>query len=240
VRTSNSLGYLDELYNNLPCPGGSCSVTSGTGVSVTAGATTSGINFALALGGRISGTVTDAATGAPLASVYAYVYSASGSYVGYGSTNASGVYTTSTGLPAGTYYVKTSNSLGYLDELYNNLPCPGSSCSVTSGTGVSVTVDRRRAGSTSPWRWAVASTGTVADAATGAPLAGVSVQVYTASGSSAGSSSTTNASGVYTTPTGLPAGTYFVKTSNSLGYLDELYNNLPCLGGSCTVTSGTA
>ena len=84
--------------------------------------------------------MTDAATGAPLADVSVRVYNASGSSVGSNvTTNASGVYTTSTGLPAGTYYVRTTNSLGYIDELYDNLPCPGGSCSVTSGTGVSVT-----------------------------------------------------------------------------------------------------
>jgi len=46
-------------------------------VSVTAGATTSGVDFGLALGGRISGTVTDAATGTPLAGVSVQVYTAS-------------------------------------------------------------------------------------------------------------------------------------------------------------------
>ena len=87
-------------------------MTSGTGVSVTMGATTSGINFGLAVGGRISGTVTDAGTGAPLANVQLAVYNASGSSVAYGDTNASGVYTTSAGLPAGTSYVRTNMAWG--------------------------------------------------------------------------------------------------------------------------------
>ena len=46
----------------------------------------------------------------------------------YGYTNTAGVYTSYTGLPAGTYYARTSNSAGYLDELYNNIPCPGGGC----------------------------------------------------------------------------------------------------------------
>ena len=238
VRTSNTLGYLDEVYNNIPCPSGNCTATSGTGVSVTAGATTSGINFALVAGGRISGTVTDVVTGAPLAGVYVYVYSATGSSVGSSVTNTSGVYTTSTGLPTGTYYPRTYNSAGYIDEQFNNLPCPGSSCSVTSGTGVSVTVGA----TTSAIDFGLAPggriSGTVTDAGTGAPLAGVYVSVYNASGNSVGSSVTTNASGVYTTSTGLLSGTYYVRTSNSLGYVDELYDNIPCPSGSCTVTSG--
>jgi len=88
--------------------------------------------------------VTDAGTGAPLAGVNVTASNASGS--GWGvSTNASGVYTV-TGLAVGTYYVRTSNSLGYIDELYNNLPCPGGSCTVTSGTGVSVTAGATTSG----------------------------------------------------------------------------------------------
>ena len=84
------------------------------------------------------GTITAAGTGAPLANVGVLVYEASGSLFTSVTTNASGVYAT-TGLPAGTYYVRTSNGLGCVDELYDNLLCPGGACAVTKGTGVSVT-----------------------------------------------------------------------------------------------------
>jgi hypothetical protein len=43
----NDQSFTDELYDDIPCPGRSCSVTSGSPVVVTAGATTSGIDFAL-------------------------------------------------------------------------------------------------------------------------------------------------------------------------------------------------
>jgi 5-hydroxyisourate hydrolase-like protein (transthyretin family) len=236
VRTSNSQGYIDELYDNMPCPGGNCSITSGTSVSVTIGATTGGINFGLALGGRVSGTVTNAATGAPLSNIEVDIYTSSGSAVTYGYTNASGVYTSGTGLPTGTYYVRTYNSQGYINELYNDIPC-APSCTITSGTAVSVTIGATISGVNFGLAVGGGITGTVTDAGTGAPLSGVSVSVYNSSGSSMGSVST-NTSGVYTT-SGLPAGTYYVRTSNYLGFLDELYNNLPCPGGRCTVTSGT-
>ena len=237
VRTSNSLGYVDELYDNLPCPGGTCAVTTGTGVSVTAGATTSGIDFGLAVGGTITGTVTDAGTGAPLADVSVYVYNASGSFVGSATTNASGVYT-KTGLPTGTYYVRTSNSLGYVDELYNDLPCPGGTCTVTTGTGVSVTAGATTSGINFGLAVGGTITGTVTDAGTGAPLAGVLVCVYNASGSLRGQRRRRTRRGSTRRPACRPA-RYYVRTSNSLGYIDELYNNLPCPGGSCTVTTGT-
>jgi len=39
-------GYFDELYDDLPCPT-SCNVTAGTPISVTFGATATGIDFEL-------------------------------------------------------------------------------------------------------------------------------------------------------------------------------------------------
>ena len=55
-------------------------------------------------------------------------------------TNASGQYLTWTGLPEGSYRVKTSNRLGYVDELYDNVTCPGNrdvpaqfGCALSSG-----------------------------------------------------------------------------------------------------------
>src|SRR6185503_967721 len=65
ARTSNWLGYVNELYNDITCLG--CDATNGAPIAITTGATAGGINFALAMGGRIAGTVTDAATGSPIA-----------------------------------------------------------------------------------------------------------------------------------------------------------------------------
>jgi hypothetical protein len=238
ARTSNSLGYLDELYSNISCASG-CTVTNGTPISVTVGSTTSGIDFGLAAGGRISGTVTDAATGALLANVEVDVINSAGSYVTYGYTNSSGVYTTYSGLPSGTYYALTSNSQGYLDELYNNIPCPSRSCSVTSGTPVAVTAGATTSGISFGLALGGRISGTVTDGFTALPLAGVSVYIYNSTGSSM-TSGYTNSSGVFTTYSGLPSGTYYALTWNSQGYIDELYNNIPCPAGSCTMTSGTA
>ena len=136
LQTWGSVPYLDELYNGLACPAGNCTVTSGMGVVVTAGTTTNGIDFALAMGGTIAGKVIDAGTGAPLANVTIYVHTASGSFGGQDWTDTLGAYTIA-GLATGNYYVETANSPGYVDELYNDLPC-AEGCTRTSGTGVSV------------------------------------------------------------------------------------------------------
>jgi hypothetical protein len=84
----------------------------------------------------ISGTVTGT-NGVGLNGVSVLIYNASGSLVTSGLTNA-GQYSSSVGLPTGTYYARTSSTT-HIDELYNNLPCPAGSCVVTSGTPIGVT-----------------------------------------------------------------------------------------------------
>ncbi len=234
ARTWNSQGYIDELYNDISCPAGSCSVTGGTPITVTVPLTTTGINFALAAGGRISGTVTDVGTGLPLAGVAVQVFNAAGTWLTSVNTNSSGVYTTSAGLPSGTYYTRTFNSLGYIDELYNDISCPVGSCTVTGGTPIAVTAPSTTTGINFALALGGRISGTVTDVSTSLPLGGVPVRVYNALGSSMGTA-TTNASGVYTASMGLPAGTYYARTFNTLGYVDELYDNIPC---PCTVTGG--
>ncbi len=232
ARSSNSVGYIDELYDNIPCP---CAATEGTPIAVTAGATTTGINFVLGRGGRVSGTVADSATGAPLA-VWVGIYSSAGALVDSGGTDASGLYTSRAGLPTGTYYAHTWNSQGYVDELYNDIACPAGSCSVTSGTPISVTSPLTTAGIDFALTQGGRISGTATDGSSGLPIAGVSVRIYNSSGTHL---TTANSYGVYATWMGLPTGTYYAATFNSLGYVDELFDNIPCPGGFCKVTSGT-
>src|SRR5665647_3324646 len=92
---SDALGYLSQCYNNLPLSG------THTPVTVTAGGTTV-TNAALALGGAVSGTVTDAGgTHHGLANVAVSVHSASVSISV--KTAADGSYSIA-GLSTGTDY----------------------------------------------------------------------------------------------------------------------------------------
>ena len=57
-------GYVRQTYNHRNCPP-ACSVTSGDRIVLAEGQTRSDIDFAMDLGGSITGTITDAVTEAP-------------------------------------------------------------------------------------------------------------------------------------------------------------------------------
>ena len=96
--------------------------------------------------GTVSGTVTDAGTGAPVAGLGVFVVTVQGSEAGAGITNASGVYTIT--VPIGAlYYVRTGFNNGYIPEAFPDVQCPTGSCfstelresepfSITSGGAV--------------------------------------------------------------------------------------------------------
>jgi hypothetical protein len=135
VCTFNTLGYSDETWDDIP----GCVKTSGTPIGVTAPSETGGIDFGLAPGGAISGTVTEVGTGTPLASVFIDVHNAAGAFLAFAVTGAGGDYSVG-GLLAGTYHARTSVLSGqHADELFHNFPCAGN-CQVTSGTPIVVTV----------------------------------------------------------------------------------------------------
>ena len=139
ARASDS---IDELYDDVPCPGLGCSLTEGTPITVVPGAVTSGIDFAMTAYARIVGRITAVPTNAPIRSVFVDVYDGTGAKVAHTYTDSSGFYLTRP-LPAGSYFAVTSNRDGYLDELFDDVPCPVGSCSYSTGTPI-VVVDGAR------------------------------------------------------------------------------------------------
>ena len=165
-------------------------------------------------GGRLRDTVTNAGGGAGLGNVSVNVYTISGTWVMSGSTYLSGVYTSYAGLPTGSYYLKTSNSAGFIDEMYDDIVCVG--CSVTTSSGAAVAVAAPN--TTASVNFALSRRGRISgrltDGSTGAGLLGVTIEVYKASdaGYTRVASGYTAANGLYTTSPALPAGSYFVRT----------------------------
>ncbi len=201
---------------------------------MTSGSITSGIDFALSSGGTITGKITDALTGLPLAyRFFLFLYDAGGGLAGVQFTDANGFFAFS-GLHTGSYFVATDFN-GYLDVLYNGMPCP-IDCDPTFGTPIAVTFGSTTSGIDITLGTGGAVTGTVTDAVTGLPLANqYSVKLYDAGGNLLDSEGT-DATGSYRFA-GLPDGSYFV-TMATADYSDELYDDLPCPFG-CAVTGGT-
>jgi hypothetical protein len=235
ARTFNYLypGLIDVLYNGISCT--SCNISSGTAINVSAGGTTSGINFNLAGGGQISGSVTETGSGSPLYLAEVDVYNSSGTRVATAFSGEDGSYSVVNGLPAGNYYVRAS-ALDHLTELYDNIPC--NSCNVTTGTAVAVVSGQ----TTSNISFALVSTtvavsGRVTDASTTAGIEGVLVLLYDSSGHQV-ALGVTDSNGNYSTS--VQAGTYYARTENgsNTGYLEQLYNGIDCSG--CNPTTGTA
>ncbi len=238
LKTSNALGFVDKLYDNLFCSGPSCSVVNGTPiVAAGAGTTVTGRNFVLATGGRISGNVVGPN---PLQSLQFQmsvgVYTDTGIFLGNQGVDASNNYLTFA-VPAGRYYLRTANAIGLLDEVYDNVACAGT-CVVISGTPVDVVAGATTAGKNFSLVAGGNIAGTVRDAGTSALLSSVRVVAYLADGTAV-KTGATNANGEYSI-IGLPVGTYYLKTSivGPAFYLDELYNEIPC-PVTCTLTTGT-
>jgi len=129
------VGLGRELYDDIPClPADACHdpayvKANGTPVTVD-GADRTGIDFELAVpaGGMISGQVTDADIGIPLAEVHMDLLNEYGDYLVATDTDPSGNYYFS-GLTDGDYKVIAINvPPGYTIEFYGGEHCPEANC----------------------------------------------------------------------------------------------------------------
>ncbi|NCO69220.1 MAG: carboxypeptidase regulatory-like domain-containing protein, partial [Acidobacteria bacterium] len=202
---------------------------SGTPVTVTLGVTTPGIDFALTQKGAISGRVTDQATGVPVFKD-AILFDGAGNYLTASNGSPNGTFTFS-GLTPGTYFVKTadwSGPSGFVDELYNDIPCDGG-CVITSGTPIVVTDGATTTGIDFALQRHGRITGRVTDAQLGLPLPNHYVELYDSSGAFV-SNAGLDAAGNYSTWY-LPAGTYYVLTQSYLDgdpWVDQLWQGHEC------------
>ncbi len=104
--------YVGQWYSNQS------SFASANTVAVTAPNTTPAISAVLAVGGSISGKVTNAST-AGIANVEVSVYDNNGNYIASGLTASDGTYTVS-GLPTGSYKVQFTGFPCSSGQWYNN------------------------------------------------------------------------------------------------------------------------
>lgn len=229
---SRSTLYLDELYDDIACSFLSyCDPYYGTPISVGSGITRD-IDFALAPGGAISGTLTDSVTAAPLAG-YVYLYDGTGDYLSSFYTGADGTFEIGGVLP-GKYFARAEAS-GHRAELYDDIPCSYFDCTVTSGTQIQVTAGAAVSDVDFALDPLGGIGGTIIDEESGGPAASVELDLYDDAGDfvdwrySAGS-------GAYSF-NNLEPGTYFVRTFSER-YVNELYDDVSC-SPSCPLASGT-
>jgi acetyltransferase-like isoleucine patch superfamily enzyme len=260
----NDLGLVDQLWEGIDCPDGSCDITAGTPIDVgaapaaPAGAPSSlesgrlkiklesshsgesRIRFGLPRGTRISGNVSSDAGAVQFVNVY--IFDADGDVAAVAVTDGLGNFETASGLPAGNWYVATQApgqpgaGNGLIDEVFDDLQCLGDCDPVGLGTLVSTP-------NPDPVNIVLTSgdepiTGTVAAASTGAALGQVAIDVFDDLGVLVKQTSTSG-SGEYTVD-GLPSGDYTLIARATAGnYGAILFNNLYCDGG-CDPTDGLA
>jgi protocatechuate 3,4-dioxygenase beta subunit len=230
--------HFDQLFDGIPCPGGpgvGCNPSAGTPIPLSYNSVSSGVDFLLPRSGAIAGVVVREPSGAPIPSLYVAAWNSNRTLVAEAWTDSSGSYALR-GLATGSYFVATRSGYGYgvLDELFDDIPClggPPEGCDPTKGTPIAVVE-----GSTTrfidfalrPWgREGI--TGTVTDLGSGGPLEGVAIDFWDSGGEWRGAAMS-GASGSYLAE--LSPGTYWASTDNPLGYLNEIFDDLPCPGGS--------
>jgi hypothetical protein len=236
IKTFNGRGFVDEAYDDLPCPGSKCDETIGQALHLAAGQVLSGLDIDLEVGGQIVGTITDAEGGGPLDYAGVRVFDESGEEYTVSIGNSQGEYHSFSGLVPGAYYVQTWNANGHVEEIWRDVPCPGFQCDPTSGTSIVV----KGPGTISGIDFALAAGGRISGRLTNAATGEPAYACVTIHGADAEpwTSSCSNADGDYVSPSGLVPGKYYAATYNWTGYLDELYPDLPCAGGLCDPTSG--
>jgi hypothetical protein len=211
------LRVLDQAYKGVPCRTLDCAQRAGTAVSVSAGRTIEHVDFSLAEGGVITGVITNAATGDPIADGRVELYTADGSRLFPVAADSQGRYTTG-GLPTGTYFAVGSAGLdstrGLLRQLYKERPCAGadySPCDPKGGTPIVVTAP----GTTDGIDFALTAGGTISGvvtvASTGIPVPGARVNVHSGPLEvESAAHATTDAGGRYQV-SGLAEGRYYVQ-----------------------------
>ncbi len=233
VRTADAPFLVDEIWPGVACDQACEPLETGATVTAAAGVPVDAIDFALAPGGRIEGTVrlADGVTPVANATVELWALGSVGIFGQPPATTASDGTFALDGLAPGSYKLRAF-ATGLVAEVHPGATCP-SPCDVgSSGAPVVVVAPTATAGIDFALEGGATISGTVTDLAA-TPLAGVAVFVTNAASHFVWS--VTGPAGAWQTPEGLLPGTYFARTSSS--NVDELWNDRPC-DPSCVPTSG--
>ncbi len=262
--TAGQADHRDEVFDNIPCPRASCDPTSGIPIAVDAGSSALGVDFELDPLGTLEGRVTDAVTGEPIPFYEIQAVTEAGFFNRQRQADSEGFY--SIPIDSGTHFVRAPRLFGYRSELFDDVPCGNGSCGTSGATGVIVNLGEPSLGIDFALDRGGVISGTVSDSSDGGSSGGGSSGSGSSGSGSSGSGSSgsgsissgladvgiilrdaentvveetsTDATGHYTLD-GLVSGTYFLGTTNASPYVNERYDDLPCLPTSCELTAGT-
>jgi hypothetical protein len=227
-------GYVEEVYDDVPCVPYCDLEGTGTPVIVTTTLVTD-IDLALSPAGAITGTVTSADDGAPLSGLSVLARSTSApamTYAFYDFTSYPSAQYHLEGLPPDSYLVWTNGWYLHAGEAFDEVLCnPDCEAVLASATPLEV-----GAGSAAALDFSLEPLGAIAGEVRDQQfelIPYVVVTLYRPDGSTA--SSVTAYNGTYTAP--LLPGTYYARAS-SAEVLGELYGGMLC-DPSCDPTDGT-
>lgn len=231
--------YRPEVWSDHVCwtGRGECDVTQGDGITILP-ETETRADFELSRLGAIEGTVTDAQDGSAITGVEFRIYEGDGTSNGYSTsvTAADGTYRVE-GLRPGSYLLVADHD-AYLNEVWDDVVCAGSSCDPTVGTPISVELEATVPGVD----YALVPKGrieaTVTDAETSSPVDQGRVVVYDDQGIPVLSEYFSDGSFVLDT---LETGDYFVEVESEEIHLSQVWKDNHCLPSNCgDPTSGTS
>lgn len=215
--------YVDEWFDGVPAAGVGIPAAADD-VWVTAGIIVSNVDFSLAVGGAIAGTVTGT-DGVPVQAVWVDVYDAQANWIKGGITGTGGAYRVQGLSTQDLYYARTSDGIhNYVNEWFDNVPVAGDG--ITPGAqALAVPCGGDRTGVDFALEVGGWIHGLVSDAV-GSPLVGIAVELYGTNGTWL-ARATTDVVGWYEFAQ-IAAASYILRTdSGAQGFADEWYDNVP-------------
>jgi hypothetical protein len=141
------------------------------------------------------------------------------------------------GLADGVYSVWTIGST-VRSEVYDDIPCPTSSCDGVTGTPVTVALGQVATGIDFALVENGRIEGVVTDVRTGAPIPNARIILYESTGASMWFDTRTATDGTYALSAASSAGTYFARAW-ALSHRGEMYDDLACNPTCAVMTSAT-
>jgi phage gpG-like protein len=216
------LDYIRQYYHDKSQP------AEAEAVAVSADSVTQGIDAQLKDGGRVTGKVTSDASHSAVNGVVACAFSAASEIEECGLTGGTGEYVI-TGLPSGSYRIGFNGvQAGYVIQYYNDEP------SLSTATPVTVITGGETSGIDAQLADGGRITGSVRNAATGAPIKGVLVCAFV-SAREIKECAVTGATGEYTIA-GLPTGVYQVGFNGGKAYGIQYYSRASTFAGAWPVS----